>query len=51
MSIDFHDAKPFWWEAAPREPESVPQLPGRCDALVVGAGYAGLTAALTLAEA
>ena len=51
MSVDFHDAKPFWWEAAPREPESVPQLPRRCDALVVGAGYAGLTAALTLAEA
>ena len=51
MSMDFHDAKPFWWEAAPREAESNPSLPARCDCLVVGSGYAGLMAALTLAEA
>jgi glycine/D-amino acid oxidase-like deaminating enzyme len=51
MSVDFHDAKPFWWEAAPREAHSAEALPTRCDCLVVGSGYAGLTAALTLAEA
>ncbi|TFL17157.1 NAD(P)/FAD-dependent oxidoreductase [Jannaschia formosa] len=44
-------ATPYWWEAAP--PRSLPQtpLPGRVDAAVVGAGYAGLSAALILARA
>ena len=51
MSMDFHDAKPFWWEAAPREAKSTQAFPARCDCLVIGSGYAGLTAALTLAEA
>src|SRR6185369_10695627 len=45
---------PYWWDAAPRErPEQragVP-LPARCDVAVIGAGYAGLSAALTLARA
>ena len=42
---------PFWWEAAPR-PEAEPEpLPARADAVVVGAGFTGLGAALTLARA
>jgi glycine/D-amino acid oxidase-like deaminating enzyme len=42
---------PFWWEAAPRpEPEEKP-LPRRVDAAIVGSGYTGLSAALTLARA
>ena len=51
MGIDVQTAKPFWWEAAPREAEAEQKLPIRCDCVVVGAGYAGLVATLTLAEA
>ena len=42
---------PYWWEEAP--PQTVPHkdvLP-RCDVVVIGAGYTGLSAALTLARA
>lgn len=44
--------RPYWWEAAPPE-ESDPAaaLPRRADAVVVGAGYTGLSAALALARA
>jgi glycine/D-amino acid oxidase-like deaminating enzyme len=43
--------EPYWWEAAPRPlPKPVP-LPPRCDVAIVGSGYTGLTAALTLARA
>jgi glycine/D-amino acid oxidase-like deaminating enzyme len=41
---------PFWWEAAP--PVALPSrdvLP-RCDVVIVGAGYTGLSAGLTLAR-
>jgi len=51
MDMSLQSAKPFWWEAAPREPETDATLPSQCDCLVVGAGYAGLSAALRLAEA
>ena len=44
-----HD--PYWWDAAPREAKSVVVLPPRCDVAIIGAGYAGLSAALTLARA
>jgi gamma-glutamylputrescine oxidase len=48
-----HD--PFWWDAAARarQPaaETLAALPARADVVVVGAGYAGLSAALTLARA
>ncbi|MEM7403834.1 MAG: FAD-binding oxidoreductase [Pseudomonadota bacterium] len=47
------DAKfdPWWWEWAPRaEPLEMP-LPNRADVVVVGSGYTGLMAALTLARA
>jgi glycine/D-amino acid oxidase-like deaminating enzyme len=43
--------EPYWWDAAPREPPADVTLPKRCDVAVVGAGYAGLSAALTLARA
>ncbi len=42
---------PFWWDAAPREAEQTVTLPAKADCVVVGAGYAGLSAALTLARA
>ncbi|MFQ5775511.1 MAG: NAD(P)/FAD-dependent oxidoreductase [Kiloniellaceae bacterium] len=42
---------PWWWDAAPRpEPEDTP-LPRNVDVAVVGAGFTGLCAALTLARA
>lgn len=42
---------PYWWEAAPRPELGALELPRRVDAAVVGSGYAGLSAALTLARA
>ena len=44
-----HD--PYWWDAAPRETPGEVALPKRCDVAIIGAGYAGLSAALTLARA
>jgi glycine/D-amino acid oxidase-like deaminating enzyme len=43
--------EPYWWEAAPREPASAATLPKSCDVAIIGSGYAGLAAALTLARA
>ncbi|MBT5297376.1 MAG: FAD-binding oxidoreductase [Rhodospirillaceae bacterium] len=47
---DFKET-PYWWEAAPR-PE-LPETPvaATCDVAVIGAGFAGLTAALVMARA
>ena len=43
---------PYWWdEAPPDRTDTGEPLPERSDVLVVGAGYAGLSAALTLARA
>ncbi len=42
---------PYWWDAAPREEPGVAHVPDAADVVVVGAGYAGLSAALTLARA
>ena len=43
--------EPYWWDAAPREAPTETALPKRCDVAIVGAGYAGLAAAATLARA
>ena len=42
---------PFWWEEAEPEHGETTLDESRCDALIVGAGYTGLSAAITLAEA
>jgi glycine/D-amino acid oxidase-like deaminating enzyme len=44
-------ALPWWWEAAPPEEPAGLDLPARVDVAVVGAGFTGLSAALTLARA
>lgn len=43
--------EPYWWQARNRETVPEPDLPERVDFAVVGGGYTGLSAALTLARA
>src|SRR5258706_8386685 len=43
-----HD--PYWWDAAPREAPGNVALPAQCDVAIIGSGFAGLSAALTLAR-
>ncbi len=42
---------PYWWEAAPRPDAQPVELPEAADVCIVGAGFAGLSAALRLARA
>jgi glycine/D-amino acid oxidase-like deaminating enzyme len=42
---------PYWWEHAPPTAVAAPALPARSDVAVIGGGYTGLSAALTLARA
>lgn len=42
---------PLWWESAPLRDPPAQRLQKTCDVAVVGAGYSGLSAALTLARA
>ncbi|EEB82791.1 NAD(P)/FAD-dependent oxidoreductase [Roseobacter sp. GAI101] len=42
---------PYWWEAAPVQPLPVKPLEKTVDVAIVGAGYAGLSAGITLARA
>ena len=44
-------AQPYWWEAGPRPDLPVETLPEKVDVLIVGSGFTGLSAALTLARA
>ncbi|WBU57764.1 NAD(P)/FAD-dependent oxidoreductase [Paracoccus sediminicola] len=41
---------PYWWEAAPVVPLPETPLPKRADVVIIGAGYAGLSAAIELAR-
>ncbi|MGR2740347.1 FAD-dependent oxidoreductase [Billgrantia sp. Q4P2] len=42
---------PFWWQAAPVKPLPQQPLTNKLDVLIVGAGYAGLSAGLALSRA
>ena len=42
---------PYWWEAAPLEDAVPVEVPTSADVCIVGAGFAGLSAALHLARA
>lgn len=42
---------PYWWEAAPPTSTAVTPVAKSCDVVVVGAGYTGLSAGLTLTRA
>jgi len=50
---DIHGLKltPYWWESSPRPEKPGLEVPDNADVGIVGAGFAGLTAALTLARA
>ena len=41
---------PYWWEAAPRPKLPNAEPPKQAEVVVVGAGYTGVAAALTLAR-
>ncbi|MBS0242513.1 MAG: FAD-binding oxidoreductase [Proteobacteria bacterium] len=43
--------EPYWWEAAPPRTLAVKPVEPTSDVVIVGAGYTGLSAALTLARA
>ena len=45
-----HKLEPFWLDDTPAPALGTPDPPGSADVAVVGAGYTGLTAALTLAR-
>lgn len=42
--------EPYWWEAAPRQTKIETSLPRACDVAVIGSGFTGLSAALTLLD-
>ena len=50
---DTFKTDPYWWDDVPRDTAAglpLAALPGRADVVVVGSGYAGLHAAITLAR-
>lgn len=42
--------EPYWWDAAPRQKTERPGLPMKADVVIVGSGFTGLSAALTLLD-
>ena len=50
---DDFSADPYWWDDIPQDTSAglpLDALPSRADVVVVGSGYAGLQAAITLAQ-
>lgn len=48
MRIDLFPDRPYWWEAMPKDVPPEASLPNQVDVVVVGSGFTGLSAALTL---
>ena len=44
-------SSPYWWEKAPRPKIETKKIPAKIDVAIIGSGYTGLCAALTLAKA
>jgi glycine/D-amino acid oxidase-like deaminating enzyme len=44
-------SKPYWWEEAPPAASRLVDVQAKCDVVIIGAGYTGLSAGLTLARA
>ena len=44
-------SSPYWWEKAPRPKIEIKKVPEKIDVAIIGSGYTGLCAALTLAKA
>src|SRR5215813_2906761 len=42
---------PYWWEESPRPAAAPDPLPAQADVVVVGSGFTGLSASLTLLQA
>lgn len=49
IAADFID-EPYWWQQARPEPIEPVALPARAEMVVIGSGYAGLSAAIELAR-
>lgn len=49
VTSDF-TTNPYWWDAAPPDPEAKDPLPASVDVAIVGSGFCGLSAALELAR-
>lgn len=43
-------ATPYWWDATPRQQLSQQDLPAKKDLVIVGSGYAGMSAAISAAK-
>lgn len=50
-STDTLSFRPYWWDALPSEEGSEKLIPAKCDVAIVGSGFTGLSAGLTLARA
>lgn len=53
LKESFRDASffPYWWDAGPRPSSERGELPKTADVVIVGTGFTGLSAALTLSRA
>lgn len=51
LLADGFKAEPYWWEAVRRGTADLRPLPKEADVVIVGSGYAGLSAAITLGRA